>query len=142
MCIGNKDGGDDAIGHYVFKVCEKQKPNGVIAVDCGMTPENYTSLVKQHKPKSLVLIDAADMGLPIGEMRRIPKEKVGSFNFSTHALSLSLLITYLEPEVSDIVFIGIQPGRLSGALSDVVRRTGEAFVRLLKEHKLHVIPTL
>ena len=52
MCIGNPQGGDDAVGPYIAK---KLKELNINVIDCGTTPENYTSFVKQTNPKKLII---------------------------------------------------------------------------------------
>jgi hydrogenase 3 maturation protease len=91
MCISNRDGGDDGIGPYIADILKLDSLD-VKVLDCGTTPENYTAVVKRHKPKTLVLIDAADMGLAVGDIRIIPKEKLGSVYISTHGMLISILI--------------------------------------------------
>ena len=66
MCIGNRHGGDDAIGPYVADRL-KEKINDFVVLDCGTVPENFTSVVKRHKPRNLIIIDAVEMGLTPGE---------------------------------------------------------------------------
>ena len=60
MCIGNRDGGDDAVGPFI---ADKLKNTDVEVIDCGTTPENYTSVVKKHSPKNLIIVDAVEMEL-------------------------------------------------------------------------------
>jgi hydrogenase 3 maturation protease len=140
MCIGNRDGGDDGIGPYVADTL-KINSLDVKVLDCGTTPENYTAIVKRHKPKTLVLIDAADMGLPAGEIRIIPKEKLGSMHISTHGIPLSVLITYLEHEADHIIIIGIQPKHMSGAMSSTIKKAYH-LIDILKKKKYEQISCL
>ena len=72
MCIGNRDGGDDRVGPYI---ADRLKDVFTI-LDCAVVPENYTSVVKKHKPENLIIIDAVEMGLSPGEIRVVPKEKI------------------------------------------------------------------
>jgi len=141
MCIGNRDGGDDGIGPHIADTL-KIDSLGVVVLDCGTTPENYTEVVKRHKPKTLVLIDAADMGLAAGDIRIIPKEKLGSMHISTHGIPLSVLITYLEHEVDHIIIIGIQPKHMSGTMSRAVKKSGDHLIDILKKKKYEQIPVL
>ena len=61
----------------IMEIIDKlQKQNDLTVLDCGIAPENYTSVVKQHKPKKLIIIDAVEMGLNPGEIRIVPKEKI------------------------------------------------------------------
>ncbi|MCK4365199.1 MAG: hydrogenase maturation peptidase HycI [Thermoplasmatales archaeon] len=138
MCIGNRDGGDDAVGPYV---ADKLK-NDFTVIDAGTVPENYTSVVKKHDPKNLFIIDAVDMSLEPGEIRIVPKEKIGVMHISTHGIPISVLINYLEQYVENIIFIGIQPKVMSGNLTEIVRKSGDDLVKLLKENKLKNIKTL
>lgn len=141
MCIGNRDGGDDAIGPYIADKMKKEQTNDII-IDCGTTPENYTATVKQQKPHTLILIDAAEMNLLPGTIRTIPKEKIGTMHISTHGIPLSLLMTYLEKEVTTIIMIGIQPQHMSGPISNIVKEQADKLIELLKKHRYETIPSL
>jgi hydrogenase 3 maturation protease len=141
MCIGNRDGGDDSLGPYIADKMNKEQTNDII-IDCGTTPENYTALVKQKKPDTLILIDAAEMNQPPGTTRIIPKEKIGTMHISTHGIPLSLLMTYLEKEVPTIIMIGIQPQHMSGPMSSTVKKSADKLIELLKKHRYETIPCL
>lgn len=141
MCIGNRDGGDDGIGPYVAdKLKELQKDIEVL--DCGIIPENYTSVVKQHNPKHLIIIDAVDMNLEPGKIRIVPKEKISKMHISTHSIPISVLIGYLEQYIKKILFIGVQPKTMSGKLTDIVKKSGDKIVKLIHENKLERIKML
>jgi hydrogenase 3 maturation protease len=141
MCIGNREGGDDGIGPSIADKLDIDFPHGMV-LDCGTTPENYTTIVKRQKPTTLILIDAVDMELPAGSVRIIPKEKLGNTAISTHRIPLLILINYLEKEVRHILFIGIQPETLSGKISISVQKSADKLVNLLKANKIHQIPIL
>jgi hypothetical protein len=47
-----------------------------------------------------------------GETCMIPKEKLGTMHIITHRTPLSVLITYFEQEVENIIVIGLQPKRM------------------------------
>jgi hydrogenase 3 maturation protease len=141
MCIGNRDGGDDGIGPYIADTLERESRNDIV-LDCGTTPENYTVVVKRKKPKILILIDAAEMKLPTGAIRIIPKEKLGTMHISTHGIPLSVLITYLEGKAKRIIVIGIQPKRMIGTLSSTVKKSGDHLIDILKKKQYEQIPTL
>jgi hydrogenase 3 maturation protease len=113
-----------------------------MVLDCGTTPENYTAVVKRQKLKTLVLIDAADMGLPAGEIRIIPKEKLGSMHISTHGMPLSVVIQYLEKEVEHVILIGIQPETMTGKISKPVKKSAKQLIDLLKKKETNKIETL
>jgi len=138
MCIGNRNGGDDAVGPYI---AEKLKDNFTV-LDCGTVPENYTSIVKKQNPKNLVIIDAVEMGLKSGEIRIVPKEKIGVMHISTHGIPISVLIDYLEQYVENIVFIGVQPKTMSGEMTDVVKKSSDILADNISSKKLDKIEIL
>jgi len=138
MCIGNRDGGDDAVGPYI---ADKLKDEFTV-LDCGVVPENYTSVVKQYNPKNLLIIDAVEMGLSPGEIRIVPKEKIGVMHISTHGIPISVLINYLEQYVENIIFIGMQPKILAGEMTDLVKKSADKLIDNIKSGKLNQIETL
>ena len=142
MCIGNRDGGDDAIGPYIADKLNSEHLENIKVIDCGIIPENYTSVVKSENPKTLVIIDAVEMNLAPGEIRIVPKEKIGVMAISTHGIPISVLIGYLEQYVKDIIFIGIQPKEMSGKITNSVKKSGDFLVNILKEDKVKKIKTL
>jgi len=139
MCIGNREGGDDAIGPYI---ADRLKSTNIDVMDCGTTPENYTGVVKKRKPEHLVIIDAIDMGLTPGSVRIVPKENIGTMHVSTHGIPLSVLITYLERFVEKVSLLGIQPKTMSGELTDTVKKSGEKLIEIIKKEKVTEIKEL
>ncbi len=142
FCIGNRNGGDDAVGPYIADQLLKQKNPAITVVDCGITPENYTSLVKQKKPQTLIFIDAVEMGLQPGEIRIVPKGKIGIMHISTHGIPLSVLMKYLGAFVNNTLLIGIQPKRLTGKLTETVKKSGDTVVKHIEEKTLTEIKIL
>ena len=128
LCIGNKYGGDDGIGPYVAEKLKKEKISDMSVIDCGTNPENYTSVIKSIRPKKLIIIDAVEMNLKPGEIRLIKKEKIGVMHISTHNIPISLLINYLEKYVGEIMFIGIQPKKMSGNMSLEIIKSSDLLI--------------
>jgi len=157
--IGNRLRGDDGIGIYTVETLNKYleefeegskqaKFIGVgsklIAVDCGTTPESYTSVIREHNPDRLILVDAVDMGLSPGSYRIIAPEKIGVMCISTHNMPLSLFVSYVGEFCRDVVLVGIQPERMDfgATLSSVVRRSGEDVANIIIEERLNEIGVL
>lgn len=142
MCIGNRYNGDDAIGPYVADKLKQEDLDEFLILDCGIVPENFTSLVKKNNPTNLIIVDATDMGLPPGEMRRISKDMIGSMHVSTHNIPLSILVSYLEHYVKNVFIIGIQPKNMDGSMSEEVKKSGDKLVELIKNKKFLEIKML
>ena len=152
--VGNALKGDDGIGVYIaekinayLKEIEKKSKGSkrqVIALDCGTTPENYTSTIRKHHPDKLILVDAADMGLSPGSYRIIPPDKIGVMHFSTHDMPLSLFISYVGGFCGEVILVGIQPEKMDFGtpLSSVVQRSGDRVANLILEKQLNKIEPL
>ncbi len=139
LCIGNKYGGDDGIGPYIANKLKNKENDSFSVIDCGTNPENYTSTIKRLNPKNLILIDAVEMYLRPGEIRIIEKEKIGVMHISTHNIPISLLINYLEKYVKKIFFIGIQPKRMSGKLSEEAKKSSSFLIEHIINKKIEMI---
>jgi hydrogenase 3 maturation protease len=74
-------------------------------------PENLTGQIRAFGPSHLILIDAADMGLPPGSVELLEtKDILNTASFSTHSLPLSVLSDYLGRMLEcQVLLIGIQP---------------------------------
>ncbi|MFW6141013.1 MAG: hydrogenase maturation peptidase HycI [Candidatus Saliniplasma sp.] len=141
MGVGNDIRGDDAVGELVAR--EFEKP-GWETVDCGSVPENHIIMVEEGEYDLVLIIDAASMGLEPGEIRVVPREYLGVFTMSTHALPLSLVMDYLEDKVEKVVLIGIQPEDMSlkEGITEKVEDAKNRLLEILKKGTWDKIPKL
>ncbi|MEM0360010.1 MAG: hydrogenase maturation protease [Candidatus Diapherotrites archaeon] len=145
MCMlvgmGQELNGDDAVGCVI---ADNFSERDWLSVNAGAALENFIGLIKRERPSLLVLVDAAEMGLSPGEIRRIDKAKANSLFYSTHSLPVSQTVSQIEPYVEEIVIVGIQPNngwhlnKLSPQATDAARR----LICLLKEGRLKEIELL
>ncbi len=146
MGAGNDLRGDDAAGIEVARKMTESAGGDWLAIDCGTVPEDSTGIVRREMPELVVLVDAANMGTAPGEIRRIPKEKIGVLCLTTHNLPLSFLIEYLEEIVGagNVFLIGVQPSdiRMGAPMSKEVESAVENLVKMLKEEKWREIAEL
>jgi hydrogenase 3 maturation protease len=141
MCVGNRDGGDDAVGPYIADKLKKVKHDNV-AIDCGTIPENFTADVKKYDPASVIIIDAVEMNLKPGEIRIINEDKISEMHISTHGIPLSILMKYLKQFVNRVILIGIQPAQMTGKMTDSVKNAADKLIEMLKKEKLDLIQML
>lgn len=142
LCIGNRYGGDDGIGPYIADQIKSEESIDFVVLDCGTVPENFTSVVKRLSPKNLIIVDAVEMNLDPGEIRIIPKGKIGVMHISTHGIPLSVLIDYFEHFVKNIFIIGIQPKTMFGEISEEIKKSGNNLVEIVKSRKMKNIKNL
>src|SRR4030042_4224099 len=149
--IGNRLGGDDAAGPAVVDRLNQRRQRAgaplstdIMAIDAGTAPESYPSVIRQHQPDLLILVDAADMGLPAGALRVIPPKKISVLSFSTHHMPLSMFISYVEESCGKVLLIGVQPERteMGGPISKAVRKSMMELFEALLEGQVAEIPLL
>ncbi|MCX6802838.1 MAG: hydrogenase maturation protease [Candidatus Diapherotrites archaeon] len=139
--MGQELNGDDAIG---CAIADNFSERDWLAVNAGTVPENFTGMVKRERPSTLVIVDAAEMGLPAGEIRRIEKSKANSAFYSTHSIPVSQTIAQIEPYVKEVVLIGIQPNTMQQfkRLSPQATEAAKKLMALLKSNRLEEIKRL
>jgi len=136
--LGNPVGRDDAVGLWVAEALREAEWLSIPAPAL----ENVLGLVEKEKPEKLVVVDAAEMGLPPGTIRRLPLGKGVEMLGSTHGLPLSFLLSLVH--IPEVVLIGIQPKEygLGEGLSPEVQAAADSLTRLLRENREHEIPEL
>jgi hydrogenase 3 maturation protease len=149
--IGSRLGGDDAAGTYVVDMVNQRwqtakalLPAEIMAIDAGTAPESYTSVIRQHRPDLLILIDAADMGLPPGALRTIMPEKISILSFSTHHIPLPMFISYVREFCGKVLLVGVQPEQTETGrgISEAVRKSVKKLAEAILEGRIAEIPLL
>ncbi|GAB4306762.1 MAG: hydrogenase maturation peptidase HycI [Candidatus Bipolaricaulota bacterium] len=137
--IGNPLRRDDGVGVWV---AERMRGTGWEVVAAGPSVENALGIVRRLAPDLLVIVDAAEIGLPPGSARRLPTAEAARMLGSTHALPLPFLLSTVRDRVGEIVLIGIQPGDLSlgEGLTPATQAGAEELVARLRAGDAEAIP--
>ena len=108
--IGSTLKGDDGLGPVL---CEKLKGKTCAEViNAGTVPENYIQQIIKRRPRSLVIVDAVDLGAEPGTIKLLKPVQLDSMVISTHVLSPGVFIDIISRQIDvDICFIGIQPAQ-------------------------------
>lgn len=112
----------------------EERLNNTFLINGGSVPENFTGLIKKCNPSHIILIDASLMNMDAGEINIVNKDNIVDISISTHSMSLSYLIKYLELEKDyNILFIGIEPEimDLSFELSPKIKDSSDMLIKLL-----------
>jgi hydrogenase 3 maturation protease len=110
LSVGNGMMGDDAAGPLLAEKLRRMPLEGWQVLDGGSAPENVIHRIREISPEHVLIVDASDMDLKPGEIRRIGSEKINDpFLMTTHSMPLSYLIQSLEEFVAKVEMIGIQP---------------------------------
>lgn len=103
--------GDDAAGPMLAKLLEDNPVWGWVVVDGQQTPEDELSYIRGLHPKRILFVDAAEMGLAPGEVRRLgPADVSTSYLLTTHSIPMTYLLGELYRCCKDVTFLGVQPG--------------------------------
>lgn len=109
--VGNRMRGDDAVGPVLLDLLSGHVPH---LLDAGVTPEEYTGIIKRLKPEVIIFLDAIDFGAVQGQLRIIEMEQISQYRGSTHKISLDVLMEYLKQETgADVFLIGVQHASIS-----------------------------
>jgi hydrogenase 3 maturation protease len=117
LAVGSDLRGDDVAGLLVAAALERWQRKGGGATDgrtwkifLGHTaPENLTGEIKRFNPTHLVIVGAADIGGPPGQVRLIDPWQTEGPTFGTHKMPPNVLVEYLRQTVQcDIVIVAMQ----------------------------------
>lgn len=108
--IGNIIRGDDGLGPKLIELL-KAKSVGHSLFDCGTAPENYIFPILSTSCETVILVDAADIGLEPGGVKVFALDEISTVSFSTHNPSPRLFADLLKTGREDlnIFVISVQP---------------------------------
>jgi hydrogenase 3 maturation protease len=128
LTVGNPMMGDDGAGPHLAELMHRKPLTDWQVMEGGTMPEDCLHLLREQRPQRVVVVDAADMGEPAGEIRLIEPQTIAQMCMvSTHSLPLNFLIDELKTFVPDVVMVGIQPAvvAFSFPMTDMVRQAVE-----------------
>jgi hydrogenase 3 maturation protease len=142
MGIGNMQKGDDAAGalcaERIGRQLRKKRRAGVMVINAGDVPENYTGVIRKFKPTHMVIFDTCYFGKKAGTIKVVDPRSIADGDVSTHRMPLSMLVRFLEETIGGkAMIIGIEPkimdlnAPLSPAVSRAVEALGGALERLI-----------
>ena len=132
--IGHELYGDDAVGVYLAGWLRTAAPTnaGLLAVQGGPAPENFTGTLRRYGPDLVLLVDAALMGMEPGSTAWLSWRDTTGYSASTHTLPLHILANYLTAELNcEVALLGIQPAQdqVGADLSPEVQKAAEEAAR-------------
>lgn len=132
--IGNILRGDDGFGPMLI---ERLNNNvNAICIDAGSAPENYAGKIIKENPDTILIVDIVHLDLQPGDWQILRKEDIVKSGFTTHDLSPSMFIEYIESQTdAEIYMLGVQPENISmgNQMSDTLKTTLNKIEKLIKE---------
>jgi len=115
--VGSELRGDDAAGVLLVRELRElvfREPFRYLefeGFEGANAPENMTGFIKSFKPTHILLVDAAEIGVSVGECREISVAEISDVLFSTHTLPMKVVTDYLEQATGAVITVlGVQPG--------------------------------
>lgn len=136
MGVGSILRSDDGAGMYLIEQLQEQQSDNLLLIGGSTAPENFTGVIKDFKPDKLFIVDAAQMNLPVGEIRVLDTDDINGLSFSTHMLPMPVMLQFLKLESNcEIICIGIQPENTEFGfeMCEKVKSAVESLARLFKE---------
>lgn len=134
--VGNELKSDDGAGPYVIDRLGDVSSENVILIDAQTVPENFTGKIRKEQPSHLVIVDACLMDEEPGTVKIVNRDDFNNIGISTHSMSLSYFVKYLEQDNSfNVTFIGIEPELMefANALTPKVKEGADNLIEIIRE---------
>nr|WP_296880314.1 hydrogenase maturation peptidase HycI [uncultured Methanobrevibacter sp.] len=135
--VGNELKCDDGVGPFVIKKLKEEniENNNLMFINAETVPENFTGKLRKENPTHIIIVDACLMDGQPGDMEIVNKYDFSNIGISTHSMSLSFFVRYLEKDNDfRIIFVGIEPESMdySENLTENVEKAAYEFIDTLK----------
>lgn len=135
--VGNELKSDDGVGPYIIKKLKEEniENKNLLFIDAKTVPENFTGKIRKEKPTHLIIVDACLMESNPGDIQIVNKYEFANIGISTHSMSLSFFVRYLEKDTDfRIIFVGIEPETMEWGANPTpkVEKTAMEFIETLK----------
>lgn len=136
--VGNELKCDDGVGPFIIKRLKQENiedGNRLLFINAETVPENFTGKLRKENPTHIIIVDACLMECKPGDMKIVNKNDFADIGISTHSMSLSFFVRYLEKGNDfKIIFVGIEPESMdySDKLTENVEKSAHDFINALK----------
>lgn len=135
--VGNELKCDDGVGTFIINRLNEEsiENDKSLFINAQTVPENFTGKIRKENPTHVIIVDACLMGGKPGDMKIVDKNDFVDIGISTHSMSLSFFVKYLEQDTDfKIIFVGIEPESMdySEKLTENVENAAYSFINILK----------
>ena len=132
--IGNVLKKDDGVGVYISRKIKNRGLVSSLTVEASI--ENYIGKIITLNPDILILIDCAEMKLPVGSFRLMTLNHIEDLTFNTHNISLRRLSEFFTMEV---YILGIQPEDIDFGenISYLVKEVADKIIKQINNQEVH-----
>ena len=136
--VGNEMKSDDGVGPFIIKKLKGEdiENENLLFIDGQTVPENFTGKIRKENPTHLIIVDACLMDSNPGDMKIVDPDDFANIGISTHSMSLSFFVRYLEKDTDfKVIFVGIEPETMDWGVTPTpnVHSSADEFINILKE---------
>lgn len=135
--VGNELKSDDGVGPFIIRklIDEGIENDKILLINAETVPENFTGKIRKENPSHVIIVDACLMNCEPGEIRIVDKNDFANIGISTHSMSLSYFVKYLEKDTDfKVIFVGIEPETMDWGEKPTpkVETAAYEFIKLIK----------
>ena len=135
--VGNELKSDDGVGPFIINklIDENIENDSLLLINAETVPENFTGKIRKENPSHVIIVDACLMGSEPVEIKIVDKEDFANIGISTHSMSLSYFVKYLEKDNDfKVIFVGIEPETMDWGANptEIVEKTAFEFIEIIK----------
>lgn len=135
--VGNELKSDDGVGPFIIKKLKEEniENDNLLFIDAKTVPENFTGKIRKEEPTHLIIVDACLMDSRPGNMQIVNNDDFANIGISTHSMSLSFFVRYLEKDTDiKIIFVGIEPATMDWGEKPTpkVEKSANEFIEAIK----------
>lgn len=101
--VGDRGAGDDAAAPFLIDLLSTTAD--LATIDCGSYPQNFLGVFARFDPDTVLLVDAAELGVSPGEVRILDAVTVTDLGGGTHGFPMELLLHQIEAATKAEVFL-------------------------------------
>ena len=136
--VGNELKSDDGVGPFIIRKLKEEsiENENLLFIDAKTVPENFTGKIRKENPTHMIIVDACLMDSNPGDMKIVNKYEFANIGISTHSMSLSFFVRYIEKDTEiRIIFVGIEPETMDWGEKPTpkVEKSADEFIKTLKE---------
>ncbi|RLI37028.1 hypothetical protein DRO66_04595 [Candidatus Bathyarchaeota archaeon] len=140
--LGNEYRTDDGAGIALIRLLKDSgvdRINRVALFEANQNLIRYIPDIENFQPSGILVLDAADLGIELGQIKVLNENQIIEKRISTHENNLQLAMAYLKIVLPEhkILFIGIQFKSLEMSrklmLTEKIRKVVEELARLITD---------
>lgn len=147
--VGSRMRGDDMVGPYTTDLLKERLDSGdelivskLDIIDADVMPENFSKPMRESDADLILFIDAVDMNLEPGTIRKVPRDLIDATIPCSHNLPMSYVMGYINEKIERVELIGIQivTTGLFEEMTEITREACRKLADLIWKGEIDSIP--